>query len=195
MEVHNVVAQLANNFETNSHTSAKKSGKPPTHLKNCPPQNINTYPSQNANSYPYPAPYSVPTQNRYTSLDTRSSEYGYQYYIQGPNQYQFRPPRGNFRGNFRGRPLPYQNYHQRGGGWRGWKEPYRIPPTAPQYPKEHTEQVVEEAVEIKRKRTIKNRDFQPGQDSFFRRGIGSTGSRFKILHLTKMLTGLNYLLT
>lgn len=123
IEVYKVVAQLATNFKNNSHTPVKKPAKPPNNTKNYPSQNSNTHSFQNANPYPYPAPYSVPTQNRFLPLDTRSPDYNYQYYGQGSNQYPSRPPRGHFRGNFRGRSSSHQNYHQRGGGgWRGWKE-------------------------------------------------------------------------
>lgn len=102
-------------------------------------------------TYTYTHPLAVGEGNRYAPLDNRAPD-SY-YYEPYRHQYPPRPPRGGFRGNFRGRPRPYYNQYQ--GGGRGCKEAYRIPPKSPQYPKEPSEREAdEEEVERKRKRKL-----------------------------------------
>lgn len=102
LEIHNAVSQLAKDFNKRAtpHTPVRTSNKSVSYPKNNPPQRGRNYPPQNNNNYPYPAPYMVPTHNRFAPLSNRPSDYDYQYHNPEHNYYQPRPPRGNHRGNY-----------------------------------------------------------------------------------------------
>lgn len=115
------MAQLAKGFNNTQTPNKKQPVKPTNTIKEYPSQKGYTHPTSNItnHSYPHPASYTIPTQNRFAPLDNQSLDPNYYHQRQGPNSYSSRPPRGHYRGNYRGRSSSYQNHYQQGGGIKG----------------------------------------------------------------------------